>query len=85
MTDYAKVSTACLKEMFKRVGMAYPDEEFTKQKDWFSKKTWTQRQEDSFRLWMDKYLTKHCRHWTKQRRQKELEYFLLAFGWRVQR
>jgi hypothetical protein len=38
----------CLKEMFKRVGEKYPNKKLTDQKEWYTKRTWTEAEESSF-------------------------------------
>ena len=72
---------ACLKEMFKRVGLTYPNK-ITKQKDWYMKKCWTTKEEDDFRDWMKKYLKKKHR-WSATTIKKEIGMFLLMWGWKV--
>ena len=76
------VCEVCLKEMFGRVGMEYPNKEFTKQEDWFQKKTWTKDQENDFRKWMSEYLKKKLK-WNKKQIEKEIGMFLLMWGWKV--
>ena len=80
--DYDKICDMCLKEMFRRVGRKYPDKKFTDQPDWFTKVTWTKKQEDSFRVWMTKLLTKKCKWWNKKSIDKEISMFLLMWGWK---
>ena len=58
---YDQACDDCLKEMFRRVGMYYPNKPFTDQKDWYTKCTWTKEEEDDFRKWMTKYLKKKFR------------------------
>ena len=50
MFDYDKACEICLKEMFRRVGKKYPDKKFTDQKDWYTKVTWTEEEEEDFRV-----------------------------------
>ena len=77
---YESTTELCLKEMFKRVGEKYPNKELTDQPNWWTKRTWTEAEEDDFRLWMDKLLKK--RHgWNKRMRGNEISMFLLLWGW----
>jgi hypothetical protein len=78
---YDQTCEACLKEMFKRVGLTYPNK-ITKQKDWYMKKCWTTKEEDDFRDWMKKYLKKKHR-WSATTIRKEIGMFLLMWGWKV--
>lgn len=77
-----KTTEMCLKEMFRRVGERYPNKELTDQKEWYTKRTWTQKQEDGFRVWMDKLLKKRHKMWNKDIREREISMFLLMWGWR---
>jgi len=81
--DYDETCTICLKEMFKRVGMKYPNKKFTDQPNWFTKKTWTETEEKDFKKWMEKLLKKRYKHWTKRTLDKEIGMFLLMWGWKT--
>jgi hypothetical protein len=70
----------CLKEMFKRVGEKYPNKKLTDQPEWYTKRTWTEKEEDDFRVWMGKLLKK--RHGLKKAMiDREISMFLLQWGW----
>jgi hypothetical protein len=83
MTDTDKACEICLKEMFKRVGEKYPNKKLTDQKEWYTKRTWTEAEESSFRKWMEKYLSKNFKYWTKKRLDLEIAMFLLMWGWKT--
>ena len=77
---YEDTTEMCLKEMFKRVGESYPNKELTDQPNWWTKRTWTEKEEDDFRVWMGKLLKK--RHgWKKVMIDREIAMFLLLWGW----
>ena len=79
MTKNAEICNECLVEMFKRVGLEYPNEELTKQADWFRKYEWTADEEDDFKKWMTKLLKKkRC-----IRVEMEVAMFLLMWGWKT--
>jgi hypothetical protein len=82
-TEYEKACVICLKEMFKRVGEKYPNKELTGQKEWYTKRTWTEAEESSFRKWMEKYLSKKFKHWTKKTLDIEIAMFMLMWGWKT--
>ena len=77
----------CMKEMFLRVGLVYPNPEFTSQKDWYSLKTWTEQQENDFKEWMVKFIWTKMRssYWTKKDVDLKVGMFLLNYGWRNER
>ena len=75
--DYDKITQECLVEMFKRVGLEYPNKELTDQDRWWEKHTWTKEEEADFRAWMLKKLKK-----TKMVRvEQEINMFMLMWGW----
>lgn len=75
----------CLKEMFLRVGLVYPDLVFTSDPEWFRKKQWTLEAENSFRKWMIKFLCSNLRRkgWQKKQVEFEVAMFILNYGWKV--
>jgi len=80
MKKYDKICTECLEEMFRRVGLEYPDEELTSKENWYTLHVWTKEEEDSFREWMLKKLKRH----RLMRAELEVEMFLLQWGWKVE-
>lgn len=75
-----EVLTACLKEMFRRVGERYPNPKLTNQHRWYAMRAWTQQEEDDFKDWMVQYLRKKMRLNIKEA-QKETSWFMLMYGW----
>jgi len=73
-----KLCEMCIKEMFKRVGLKYPNK-LTKQNDWYLKRSWTKKEQDDFADWMRKLLKKQG--FTKI--DNEIGMFLLMWGWKV--
>lgn len=82
--DDDKFVTMCLKEMFKRVGEKYPNEELTKQKDWYSKRTWTEKEQESFKKWLEKKMAKQWSYLRKKKIEYEAAMFILCWGWRCE-
>jgi len=80
--DADKVCTECLKEMFRRVGMQYPNKKFTDNPNWFRMRCWTKKEEEDFEMWMRAYLKKTCR-WSTRMINKEVGMFMLIWGWKV--
>jgi hypothetical protein len=75
-----QICEECLKEMFRRVGLEYPNEELTKDPKWYTKYTWTEAEENDFRKWMLAFVKKHAR-WTAKHAAYEVGMFLLNWGW----
>jgi len=80
---YESAVDMCLKEMFKRVGEKYPNKELTDQKEWYTKRTWTEKEEADFRDWMRKKLSKKFKHWTERTLRNEIAMFILMWGWKT--
>ena len=75
----------CLKEMFLRVGLTYPNPEFTSDPEWYRKKTWTEQQQTDFIKWMKKFLysTFKKKGWRKKQVDLEVGMFILNYGWKT--
>ena len=80
MTD-DQIINNCLKKLFQAVKLTYPCPEFTDQPNWYTRCTWTTRQEARFRTWMTKYLRQHMRTRTAHSCEMEVAWFLLNYGW----
>lgn len=80
-TKIKKAFDHCFKEMFLRVGEEHT-EEFTKQNEWYTKKTWTTTESNDFRDWMKDYLKKTLR-WSKKRIDFEVGFFMLDYSWKI--
>jgi len=81
MIPYEQTTKDCLTEMFRRVGLTYPDLEFTSQKHWYTKRAWTTKEEEGFRDWMKKLLKKRY-NWPDKSIDFEVNMFLLNWGWK---
>jgi len=84
LNSLEKLQELCLKEMFLRVGLTYPDTDFTSDPKWFCKKEWTKEEENSFRDWMVKLLYSKLKnkYWSKKRVEFSTDMFLLNYGWK---
>ena len=71
-----------LNKMFKTVGFDKFELEFTKQKDWFQKKTWTEAQQNEFRDWFVAQARKDLKM-SKRYAESEFSWFNLMYGWSV--
>ena len=72
----------CVTEMFKRVGLEYPNKELTDQDNWFEKYTWTEEEEIDFKKWVIKLLMKKHKY-RKKHAEFEAGCFLLDVGWKI--
>ncbi len=79
MTKNERLCEQCLTEMFKRVGLEFPNEELTSQDDWYMQHTWTQAESDDFKKWMLKLLKKE----RMIRPEHQYAMFNLMWGWKV--
>lgn len=69
-----------LNKMFQMVGFEGFDAEFVKQDNWFSKRTWSEQDRETFRNWfLAEAKTKM--KWGKNSAEKEYSYFDLMWGW----
>jgi hypothetical protein len=70
-------------QMFKVVGFDGFDEEFVKNEDWYSLKTWSQETENKYKEWFFKHAKKDLK-WEQQTIEKEYAWFNLMYGWKSQ-
>ena len=73
----------CFKEMFRRVGEKFPNEALTRQKEWYTLRTWTEKEQDSFKKWMMKEFKKMYPY-LKRKAEMEVGIFILCYGWRCE-
>ena len=78
-----KFINKCFKEMFKRVGEKWPNEKLTSQKEWYTKRTWTEKEQDSFKNWLVKEFSK-AYPYHKKKAEFEAGVFILCYGWRCE-
>ena len=79
---FDKFLTKALDKMFKCVGFDSFDREFTYQDNWYSKKTWTQKQSEEFKEWFMVEGKKDLK-FNKQMLHKEYAWFDLKWGWKI--
>ena len=80
MIDVDKVTESLLKEMFVRMGVEY-SEDFVNQDGWYLKHSWSLEAESEYKKWAVEWLRKNLK-WTKYRSGREMDWFLVCFGWR---
>jgi len=71
-----------LNQMFTMVGFSKFDPDFTKDPEWFLKKSWDQKTREDFKTWFFKE-AKETLRWNKRTCQKEFEYFDFMYGWKL--
>lgn len=71
-----------LRKMFRMVGEKY-GKEFTKDPEWFRKRTWSQEQESEFRDWFVTTARKKMR-WSKRLAEREFSWFNFMWGWKME-
>jgi hypothetical protein len=81
MMSFKNLANRIYKRMFKTVGMAYPDPEFTNQDDWFQHRTWTTYQQDEFAAWAKA----ECRKAGMSAKKATLEVAMIVmlYGWKI--
>jgi hypothetical protein len=70
-------------EMFKSVGFEAFDKEFSKQKAWYTLRTWSPAQEASFKTWFIDKAKKDLK-WSDKSAQHEYSFFNLMYGWSIE-
>ena len=71
-----------LDKMFQAVGFEGLDKEFTNNNpDWYSQRTWTREQAQTFKKWFLKEIKKDLKL-NDHQAQKEWGWFFLMWGWR---
>jgi hypothetical protein len=70
-----------LDKMFQMVGFDGWDREFTKQPDWFTQKSWPEKDIKNYKSWFLKEIKKDLKL-NKQLAEKEWSYFFLMWGWK---
>lgn len=84
MASWEVTFTMALKKMFKMVGRTYPDPEFTKDVNWYTKETWTEKEEKRFKKWLYNLIRRRHPEFTKKRIEWECGLFNLCYGWSVE-
>jgi len=90
MKSTEETTEMCLKEMFKRVGLEYPNPEITNQPEWYHLYSWTESEQDDFGEWMGKLILKrHSFYRVYKKKVCERKVgnwvgmFILNWGWKV--
>jgi hypothetical protein len=73
-----------LNKMFTYVGFDGLDEEFTKQDQWYNKKTWTQEQSNEFKKWFINEFKKDLK-FKKNMAEREYAWFDVMWGWKIEK
>ena len=73
----------CFKEMFKRVGEKFPNEKLTKNDEWYTLRTWMEKEQDSFKKWLVKEFKKDYPY-LRRRAELEAGMFILMYGWKTE-
>jgi hypothetical protein len=78
-----KFINKCFKEMFKRVGEKWPAKWPHEDKEWYTKRTWTEKEQDSFKKWLVKEFSK-AYPYHKRKAEYEASLFILCYGWKTE-
>ena len=73
-----------LNKMFTYVGFDGLDEEFTKQDQWYNKKTWTQEQSNEFKKWFINEFKKDLK-FKKNMAERDHAWFDVMWGWKIEK
>ena len=52
MDKWEKLCTRCFKELFRRVGEKFPNNELTKDPEWYMRRSWTEEEQEDFKKWI---------------------------------
>ena len=74
----------CFKEMFKRVGEKWPAKWPNEDKEWYSKRTWSEKEQDLFKRWLKIQIRKTYPHLNERKVEWEAGCFILCYGWRCE-
>lgn len=69
-----------LNKMFQFVGFEGFDQNFVKQEEWYSLKSWTEEERETFRTWF-LLEAKTKMQWSKKTAEREFAYYDLMWGW----
>jgi hypothetical protein len=81
MNKFDNFLKKALNKMFTCVGFEKFDEEFTKQEEWYLKKSWTQEQSEAFKKWFIQECVADL-NCTKKMAEREFSWFDLKWGWK---
>ena len=84
MRNFDKVFEEMVNKMVEKHGTTMKELVDTKDQTWFTRFTWTENEQDEFRTWAEKKLVKECRM-HKEKARKEMTWFLVAYGLRIER
>jgi hypothetical protein len=75
-----KFVNKCFKEMFKRVGEKFPAKWAMEDKEWFRKRSWTEKEQSDYKKWLVREFKKAFPY-LKRRAEFEAGMFILCYGW----
>ena len=89
MDDWDKTTNMALEEMFRRVGIAYPND-ITKKDRWYELVEWTAEEQDDFAEWMHALIKKRHPFYKVYRPEvmelkirEQVDMFLMMWGWKT--
>jgi hypothetical protein len=82
MASWEVTYDMAMRKLFAVQKMKYPCPEFTKDTEWYSKKTWTSKQQNKYCNWLRQLIKKRHRL-SVHRTNTEVGMFNLQYGWRV--
>jgi hypothetical protein len=69
--------------MFKRVGEKFPAKWAEEDREWYTKRTWTEKEQENFKKWLVKEFKKTYPY-LKHKAEFEAAMFILCYGWRCE-
>lgn len=82
ITKLDRFMDEAINKMFTMVGFKSFDPKFAKQKNWYSKKSWSKETEQRFKKWFFEQAKKDLK-WNKKTIEKEYSWFNFMYGWSV--
>jgi len=71
-------------DCLERVGLKYPNPRFTKDKEWYTKRTWTEKEQESFKEFVKKKVRKAFPYLNENQVDFEAGMFILSYGWKTE-
>ncbi len=68
-------------ELCRRVGLPFPPPKGVKYA--VDDATWTQEEEDDFKIWLRAYLNKRYKHMTKRSLDRQVSWIIFGYGWKI--
>ncbi len=81
MDKWEKLCTRCFEELFRRVGEKFPNNELTKDPEWYKRRSWTEEEQEDFKKWIKKEMKRTLPILSAKKIEWEAGLFILCYGW----